>query len=384
MSDNVRSLRPVKKPTYIKIEPALYLHSVSGVYYVRKSFKHLRIPELFESLRTDKITAARREVQRKIEGHKARYLGGKTVTSRDERAGTTIGTVIDEILVTYTPKKRARTQDKHVFYFGEIKAEWGAIDVNRLTLIMWERWLPEFKARKKRRKTFDDYAITMNIVLNYAHKHRYLTHPISMPMSDPKSKAGRLYTDAELAALWEVMNDDLRDQFVLAFECFMRLREVLFLTWERIDLQTGKLTLRAEDVKTGSKTGKGRTFFVSAKALERLRAIKAKQTEETAFVFPAPGRAGQPRNQNKNSWAAAKKKAKIKGRARWHDIRHTSLTKALLEHGLNPVQVSEYSGVSLRTIQRVYLHSNEELTRAIAGALNIQTISNQTEGVKKA
>lgn len=382
MSDNVHPIRQAKRPTYVRVEPGIYRHS-NGTLYGRKSLKHLRIPEFFESLRTDKITVARREFQRKLEEHKARYLGGKTITERDERAGTTVGAVIDEIALTYTPKKRGGTQKKHGFYFRELKEEWGTVDVNRLTLVMWERWLPGFKARKKTRKTFDDYAIAMNIVLNYAHKHRYLTHPISMPPSDPKKKTGRCFTDLELAALWGAMGEDMRDQFVLAFECFMRLREALFLTWERIDLETGKLTLRADDVKTGSKTGKGRVFFVSPNALERLRARRERITG-SPYVFPSPEDPEQPRNQNKGAWATAKKNAGIKGRARWHDIRHTSLTKALLEQKLNPVQVSEYAGVSMRTIQRVYLHSNEELTRTVAGALSISKLSTGTEDVKKA
>jgi integrase len=196
-----------------------------------------------------------------------------------------------------------------------------------------------------------------------------------LPLSDPKSKAGRLFTNAELSALWDAMSEDMRDQFVLAFECFMRLREALLLTWDRIDLNTGKLTLRAEDVKTGSKTGKGRSFFVSPNALTRLRAKYANQVEPSPYVFPAPGLPDQPRNQNKNAWTSVKRKAGIKGRARWHDIRHTSLTKALLEQELNAAQVSEYAGVSLRTIQRVYLHSNEELTKNVANALSIARIS---------
>lgn len=375
MSDKVIELRPRRAPVYVRVEASLYLHTVSGVYYVRKSFKHLKIPDLFESLRTEKVTVARREIQRKIEAHRAKYLGGRTVTD-DGRTGKTIATVIEELLITHTPKLRIKTREKHALYFGELAREWGYLEISRLTLLMWERWLIEFKKRKKRR-TFDDYAIAMNMLLNYAARQRYLSHTLTLPLSDPKSKAGRLFTDPELSALWAVMNEDLRDQFVLAFECFMRLRESLSLTWERFDLTTGKLILRAEDVKTGSKTGKGRTFFVSPNALSRLQARAANRSEESPYVFPGPGTPGLPRLKNDHAWGEAKRKAGIRGRARWHDIRHTSLTKALLEQELNAAQVSEYAGVSLRTIQRVYLHSNEELTKGVAGALSIARISRE-------
>ena len=63
----------------------------------------------------------------------------------------------------------------------------------------------------------------------------------------------------------------------------------IFLTWDRIDLETGKLTLRAEDVKTGSKTGKGRVFFVSPNALERIRARRKRDKTESPYVFLSTG-----------------------------------------------------------------------------------------------
>ena len=237
---------------------------------------------------------------------------------------------------------------------------------------MWERWLAEFKPKKRKRKTFNDYVKHMNLVLNYAYQHRYLKHPLALPTTDPvKGVTGRVYTDAELAALWEHMNETLRDQFVLSFECFMRLREVLFLTWDRIDLSTGKLTLRAADVKTGSKTGKGRSFFVSPNALMRLRARRVAQGEGSPYVFPSRFDPSKPQAESKTAWIAAKRRAGIKGRARWHDIRHTSLTLALLVKKLNPLEVSEFAGVNMRTIQKVYLHSTEEQTRSVSTALSI-------------
>lgn len=44
---------------------------------------------------------------------------------------------------------------------------------------------------------------------------------------------------------------------------------------------------------------------------------------------------------------------------------------ALLDAKADPVQVSEYAGVSLRTIQRVYLHSTSEKTKSVAHALSV-------------
>lgn len=365
---------------YVRVEAGIYQRTDTGIFYVRKSFKRLKIPELFESLHETKITPARREAERKINEHKARYLGGGGDIERDKRTGTTIAAIIDEMLLTVTPKRRKGTRENHLLYFKELRAHWGAMDVNRLTLVMWERWMLEFKAEKgklnpktnKRRTTFNDYVFKMNHVLRYAFSHRYLNHLLILPPTDPvKGETGRVFTDRELSALWDAMNETMRDQFILAYECFMRLREVLYLSWERVDLSTGKLTLRPEDVKTGSRTGKGRVFFVSPNALERLRARKAAQKPASPYVFPSRFDLMKPQEESKTAWAGAKRRAGIKGRARWHDIRHTSLTKALLEQKLNPLEVSEYAGVNMRTIQRVYLHATEERTKGVSGALSI-------------
>jgi hypothetical protein len=70
------------KSRFEKVEPGLLRHTSTGVFYVRKTFRHLRIPDLFESLRETKISAARREAQRRIESHKTRYLGGALETDR--------------------------------------------------------------------------------------------------------------------------------------------------------------------------------------------------------------------------------------------------------------------------------------------------------------
>lgn len=378
MSAKLRLIESGSRPTYVKVEPGIYRHT-NGTLYGRKSMKHLRIPEFFESLRTEKITEARREFQRQLEAHKARYMGGKTVTERDDRTGTAIGTIIEEVKLTVTPKRRTNTQYTHNLYWKELTEHWGSLDVNRLTLVMWERWMAEFKVKKgkrdpktgKQRKTFNDYVFKMNLVLRYALNHRYLKHPLILPQTDPVTKgAGRVFTDRELGALWNAMGETTRDQFVLAYECFMRLREVLHLTWERLDLDTGKLTLTADDVKTGSRTGKGRSFFVSPNALERLRRRRA-AAKGSRYVFPARANLDAACDDNKTAWTGVKKRAQITGRARWHDIRHTSLSKALLEQKLPPLEVSEYAGVSMRTIQKVYLHSTEEQTRAVSGALSV-------------
>jgi len=359
-----------------KIAPYLFLNDENGFYYVRKSFKKLRIPDLYESTKERTKGKAQAVANARIAEHQMKYLGvgSPFQTGRESRR---ISEVIEEILRTVTPTKRVGTQENHKFYLGELSREVGIYDVGKFSVTIWSDWLREFKKRKDR-KTFDDYAKHMNLVMRYAYSRRYCSHLLVIPNPDKKREdTGRVFTKDEINRLWSVMSEDLRDQFVLSYECMMRLREALKLSWDRVDFDSQTITLRADDVKTGSKTGRGRIFRMSPAACERLKARYANRKNDR-WVFPSPTGDG-PVNQNKTAWIEVKRKAQIKGRARWHDLRHTTISRALLEANANAVLLSEYAGVSIRTIQRVYLHSTADLTSGVAFTVKVDE-----EGVKKA
>jgi integrase len=348
----------------------LQLHTGTGFYYVRKSFRRLRIPDLFATTKEKRKQKAQAIADQMIADHMARYLNSDSSLAK-ARSGKRISEVIAEILKIVTPEKRPGTQAMHRIYLGELNKEWGVYEVSRMSLSLWSNWLAEFRLRKNR-GTFDDYVKSMNIVLRYAYNQKYCSHLLSLPPADKKKKkAGRVYSPAEILALWDAMNEETRDQFSLSYECFMRLREALYLEWNRVDLKTGEITLRPEDVKTGSKTGKGRSFLVSPTALLRLRARYDSRASQR-WVFPSPTDPDQAAHSNKTAWNTAKRNAGVKGKARWHDLRHTAISRSLLEAGADLVQVSEYAGVSIRTLQRVYLHSTAAHTASVSNSVKIR------------
>lgn len=357
---------------YQKLESFLFVHRETKKIHVRKTFKKLRIPPLFKSTGEDRVGKARTIALDMIEDHKSKYLG-----ATKGGVSLTFGDLVDKVLRYETTKKRRKTQINHRYYLGVLKDEWSGYVADQITVESWEDWITDFKARKKDCTSFNDYAKHMNLVLRYGYKRKHTSHLVKIPNPDEVKKGtGRVYTEEEITSLWQAMNQDTKDQFLLSYECFMRLREVLLLEWARVDLAEGVITLDAKDVKTGTKTGKGRTFKVSSRSLLMLKR-RRKETKGSAYVFPSPGNPNKPIFDNKTAWRTAKRNAGIKGSARWHDLRHTSLTKALLESKVAPILVSEYAGVSLKTIQRVYLHSNEEATKAVAQVIRINT-----DGVK--
>ena len=190
--------------------------------------------------------------------------------------------------------------------------------------------------------------------------------------------------------LWNVMADDLRDQFILGYECFMRKLEIFELEWTRVNLSNGALYLGPEHVKTGSKTGKGREFTLTPHALQRLRARHERRDPKSPYAFPSATNPLRPVQTNQRSWRTAKKNAGIRGRAFWHHLRHTGLTHAILGDPALPEEerrkhvrsieiVSQYAGVSIPVLERTYLHGRKEHTASVATAVSLFRTPNTPE-----
>jgi integrase len=378
--------RVVAKFTAIKDKsgnkiPHLFRISGTDIIYVRKSFKRLRIKPLFASTGETTTLKAKARAEEMINDHLNELLGIHRGHISMRFGTRSVHSVIDEINEVETPTLRKRSQIRRKHFFGIFKEEFGTMDISRVNLERWSNWLRGYMRRSKR-TTFKDFPKNMNIVLRYAYEQQYVSHLISLPNPDAgkiKRKA-RVYTPDELGALYNVMNDDTKLQFVLSYQCYMRLREVLYLTWDRIDFKTGEITLNAEDVKTGSRTGKGRIFKASSDIIERLKERRL-SAGPSRYVFPSPVSPNQPIEDNKKAWIGAKKRAGIKGKATWHEIRHTAITHALMIHGVEPMMVSEFAGVSVATIQRVYLHSTAEHTKRAGEVLRISIAERREKGV---
>lgn len=379
--NNVIELKRKPEPEFEQVRdskgnpvPRFFVLKSTGMIYYREKFGRLdkRIPPLNKPTGEKTLSRARTAAE-KLRTDWINQHQGKT------QAIKTVAEVVQDILERHTPTLRTTTQRKQRFYLEEIRGRFGQYDINTISARDYETWVRELLRRGSyqrgnrvlKRETFDDYTKHMNLLTRWAHDNRITTHMVRFKNPGGKrTNTGRVYTPQEIKALWDVMSDETRDKFVLSYECMMRLREALFLTWDRIDLSTGKVTLRPEDVKTGSKTGKGREFILSRHALQRLKR-RRRYILNSRYVFPSPVGPDQPVYEVRHAWEVAKKHAKIKGRARWHDLRHSGLSRALLEAKISPVLVSEYAGVSIATIQRVYLHSKADHTASVAEAISI-------------
>lgn len=342
----------------------------TGVIIYRRSLAKLGLPAINEATGEMVLSRARAKAELMLQDHKNRHLGS-TGTILEGRTGRTMRQVAEEVLREVTPKKRARTQRKHRDIIGHLTEIFGAYDINSISRRDFGLEIEALR-RKGTRTTFFDYSKHMNLIMRYAYNQRYATHLVTFPSPDQGliKTSGRRFTHEEVKALWGKASEDMKDQLLLAIENVMRLREMLGLSWDRVNLETGEITLSAEHVKTGSKTGRGRSFIMSPGALKRLKA-RRERLPVTKWVFQSPIDASKARDTNHSAWRELKVEAGIRGSARWHDLRHTGLTIMLLEKRLNPLMVSEFAGVSMVTIQRVYLKPEARHTADVGKAMRI-------------
>jgi integrase len=279
------------------------------------------------------------------------------------------GLVVDEVLRDVAPLLRESTQELYFIYLGELKIELGLREISTFTRADYMEWMRSFKLRKDR-KTFFDYTKFINIIFRFAYQQKYLVHWMKFPSVDgEREPSWRVYTQTEIGALDSAMGLVTRTQFCLSYECFMRLREVLYLSWDRVDLENRTITLRKVDVKTGKKQRRGRVVPLSPNAWAYLSILRRESVSD--YVFPSPGNPYAPVHENRAAWKRAKDLAGIRGKARWHDLRHTSLSHAVMVLRLPLAHISKVAGVSIKTLERVYVHGYVEDVRWITEKMSI-------------
>lgn len=137
-----------------------------------------------------------------------------------------------------------------------------------------------------------------------------------------------------------------------------RLREVLNLTWQEVDLERG--LLRLKDSKTGRKT-----ILLNGPA----RAVLSSLVRRSEFVFPGESREGtaQPRTDLKRPWNLVTKAAGLEG-LRIHDLRH-SFASAGASDGQSLVVIGKLLGHSQSSTTERYAHMAGDSLRQASDAI---------------
>lgn len=324
------------------VERNIYLDIASGIYIVRK-FKKGKDP-LWESTGEKSIKAARAAKDAII----ARWLGDRPKTSRRMMLD-----LFDEVLRIKKTKSwktfaSAETQIKNHLrpWFSEY-----APFLDQFNESVFEKYIQFQCDKNSKRRLKHDREILM-FTLNLARKKGLIQQSFSLRKADAKREIGKYYSDEEITTLLSRATPDLHFQILIAIKMGMRLGEILGLSWDRINLTNGFITLHPENTKTRRKRFVPIHNDLLAEFQSRYDAAKK------IFVFPSPHGLPTHVSSNKTAWNTARtSKPPVKGR--FHDLRHRAMTD-MLAAGISETDVSKITGASPEIIKRVYHHIRKD------------------------
>jgi integrase len=221
---------------------------------------------------------------------------------------------------------------------------------------IWQDFIKWRLARKPGATIYTTRQYMAQVALRAYHKG-ILKRPIRLNNPDPKIKVGRVLADHEIAALEKNADFLMLIKIKMGYLMGMRRHEVKSLEWWQVDFDQRTIHIP----KKKAKTREDRDFRIHDEVFSMLKELKLR-SGGSDWAFPSPEDSTKPINSFKTAWNATRRRAEIKKRTRFHDLRHTFITNALLRYNVEPVKVSEYCGVSLEVIYEVYLHGNADYT----------------------
>jgi integrase len=331
----------------------LYRHPVSGIIYFCLSKKGKG--RIQRSTGTDSLNEARR----KADDIRYEFLG-----LRSPRLGRKL---IKELFPEWLEQKkilRPRTWARYRLSWDHLKPFIESFNPEDITKKWWEtEYIPAKRRESKTYRFFNDRKALRSFLISLKDEGVLATIP-KFTNPDPVSTVGKVYSDDEISRLLENAADDLRLQILMALTMFMRKGEILLLSIDRVDRIERTVRLGSDDTKTK----KPREFAISDVVWEMLR---IRLSHPSGYVFPS--RTGEAKpvgvSGNQSAWEGCKKRAKVRGR--FHDLRHTALTKAFKVSGSNAALICFAAGLSLEEAQRTYLHFRAQDTGAVVNLVEV-------------
>lgn len=149
--------------------------------------------------------------------------------------------------------------------------------------------------------------------------------PLKIEMAKEEQKE-RILSEQEIRLLIENAEPQLRHLILVALNSGMRKNEILNLEWNQVNLDEGFITLIAQKTKSR----KIRRIPLNRSLHELFYKLQLRR-KGNQYVFENP-KTGKPIVDFKRSWNSLLKRLGITG-VRFHDLRHTFATYALLKKG---------------------------------------------------
>lgn len=372
MSTKVIPLPKKKAKVWERVERNLYLHVPSGIYYARKY--RAGKGRIFESTGQRSISAARTAA----ETIRADFVSDRAPT---ERRGFRVKDILDdvdrELAKDFEAKERSkRTRDKDKTLLADMRTHFGAVYLSDLDESYWENWIRDTGRGLKR--GLGDFAKYLSIILDHAYRKKYVGRKPSFRNPDPKRKTRVVvYTPEQIRLFWKHADPILQDLVILGGENGFRPFENRKLKWEFIEFKkAGRQSIavvRFPESDFYGKKSKGREIQVGPLSLEVLRRRYQARDKSSPWVFPGIKDKAKPLTdvQVSRLWRSMLEAAGISDEIKFHWLRHTFYTTALLQKRLDISKVSEFGGTSITTLQKHYLKADYVKTADVSQAMDL-------------
>ena len=192
--------------------------------------------------------------------------------------------------------------------------------------------------------------IALKHCLNVAIRRGLLqSNPASkVPLPNPENERDRVLSDEEWSRLYQAAKPHLRPVLLTAYQLGQRFSEIVGLTWDRVDIKRGFITLRSLDTKTRTARQVPMTpdVKVTLQGLAKVRTLTTAATEAASrHVFTYEGK---PLQRISRSFKTALKYAGITD-FRFHDLRHCASTNL------------RRAGVDTATAMKIVGHKSEKM-----------------------
>ncbi|HRB82150.1 MAG TPA: site-specific integrase [Nitrospira sp.] len=192
-------------------------------------------------------------------------------------------------------------------------------------------------------QTINHDHIALKHCLNVAIRRGLLqSNPASkIPLPNPHNERDRVLTDEEWGRLYRAAKAHLRPVLLTAYQLGQRFSEIVGLTWDRVDVKRGFITLRSLDTKTKT----ARQVPMTPDVKMTLQRIGKTRSLATRHVFTYKGR---PLQRVSRSFKTALAEAGITD-FRFHDLRHCASTNL------------RRAGVDTATAMKIVGHKSEKM-----------------------
>lgn len=331
-------------------DPEIFLRKPSGIYYyigtpVRGSGSVTR------SLQTKAFSQAQLEKRRLL----------VELRGLDPKATTILfSEVAEDILQTQSKKARATfiSAKLHITYLNEFFRD---VKISKIDEKSWENY-KTWAEKKNPDRMLEHDRRHFIMIMRRAHDLGFTKRVIRVKKIRARAQKGKVLSDDEIKRILNEASPTLKTQILMALTMGMRRSEILHLTWDRVNLNRKAIHLRAEDTKIR----RARDVPISAQVLERL--LEIEERTEAGPVFPSRLDIAEVTKDNKTAWKACRRRAGV--RCRFHDLRHTFLTKAFKQN-VNPALICDFAGLSMSVAERVYLHFSIDDKAAIADLVKV-------------